>query len=949
MSIKITMKLKLSQVCFLSFLFHFILGAQNIKVEKLDIKNGLPDNSIRDIIQDKQGYLWFGTLNGLSRFDGKSFKNYNSIPGDTTSLGNSRMVKIKEDKKGFIWCWADDLKLQRVNPVTNEVLNLNKHILKNEFRAEGFKIISNGDIWAWGKNGCVRIKYLDNKGNLSSEIFNVKNGLTHNNINFVFEDKEQNVWVGTEAGLIKLTFSDKGKTINTYFENINFTSFNIYKNNIWIGTKLNGIYKYNTESKKFFPFTKVNKELNNNPILTINQFNSETLLLGSQKFLFEINLKTNKTTQIHHKNFNGISEFYNDSFNNTWIIALKRGIFKYSINSNKIEYFDLNANERIFLGDSDKLRILEDSNKNLWIGIHGGGLFRFNRQENSFINYKSNEEKTGSISSNIVLEIFEDSSKNLWLGTMYGGVNKINLSKENFTWHQPIKYSENTYENEIRSSVEDKNGTLWLGSKGGKIYCYNNSKLQYIFPEDFSLENKLKFENINVYSLYIDHKDNLWVGTKGKGLFIIKDILNTAPKKFEIIHFDTSKSKALNTVYAITQDKDKNYWIGSHGHGLAKISNPFNKPETTTFLPEAKPNQLISDYIRYLFFDIDNNLWIATSDGLSLLTANQLNTTNKHFISIKNVKNNSSSLSYNSIDHIFQASDKSIYVSTMGGGINILKYSDLENRAFKWKHLDMSDGLSSNKIFAMQEDLDKNIWISSSLGLNKYYPKNDKFENFFVEKEHGLNYFTEGCVTKLSDGNFLFGHHKGFLTFNPKQIVKDTTSYPIVLSKLFVNGTEQLPRKSKIINKNIEYNDKVELSYTQNTIRFDFSVLDYKNPEKIQYSYKLDNFDKNWSTPLTSNTANYQNLPHGNYIFLLKATNSDGIELPNTLKFKINITPPFFKSYLGYFLTLLIFGIVFFIFLYLYKRQISAKNEISFADKLNEKKIGVLYKHITRI
>ncbi|MGY5354476.1 hybrid sensor histidine kinase/response regulator transcription factor [Wenyingzhuangia sp. IMCC45467] len=930
---------------FLFFLIHLISSAQNIHIEQLNIKNGLPDNSVRDIIQDKQGYLWFGTLNGLSRFNGKSFKNYNSIPGDTTSLASSRMVKIVEDKKGFIWCWADDLNLQRVNPITNEVINLNKHILKKQFPITGFKIVNNGDIWAWGNNGCARIVYINDTGSINAEIFNIKNGLTNNNVTNVFEDFNKNIWITTEKGLVKMNFSNNQKTINTYYENIHFTSLNIYKNNIWLGTESSGVFKYNMANNKFVPCTKINNDLKNIHLLSINQFNDNTLLIGTQNFLLDINLKTHENFRVHHSGFNGISRFYNDSFNNTWFTAQKRGVFKYNIDAKKVEYFDLNAEERIFLGDSDKQKILEDSSKNLWIGIHGGGLFLYDRTKNSFVNYKSNEEKIGSISSNIVLDIFEDTSKNLWIGTMYGGINKINLFKENFIWHYPIYRPENIYENEIRSSVEDKNNTVWLGSKGGKIFCYKNNALQCTFPDDLSKENKLKFKDINVYSLYIDHQDNLWVGTKGKGLFIIKDIVNTPPKDLEILLFSSKKSKALNIVYAITQDKYKNYWIGSHGYGLAQISTPFNNPKITTYNQKNTNNQILSDYIRCLFFDDQNNLWIGSSEGLNMLTKYQLNSSTKKFISIKNIKKDIHSLSYNSIDHIFQSSNKNMYISTMGGGINILTYKNLKNKNFKFKHLDISNGLTSNKIFAMQEDSDHNIWISSSLGLNKYYPKTDKFEAFFVE-EYGLNYFTEGCVSKLSNGDFLFGHHKGFLTFNPKSITKDTTSYPLVLSKLFINGNEQLPRKSKVIHKNIEYENGVNLSYTQNTLRFDFAVLDYKNPDKIQYSYKLDHYDKDWSTPLTTNTAIYQNLPHGNYTFLLKATNSDGIELPKTLRFNVNITPPFFKSYLGYFLMFMFFSILLFTFLYLYKRQISAKNEIVFSDKLNEKKL-VYYTNIS--
>ena len=939
------MKQKLS---FIYLLLSLTLSSQNIQIDKLDIKNGLPDNSVSDIIQDHQGYLWLGTLNGLSRFDGNSFKNYYSIPGDTTSLNISRIVKIKEDKKGFIWCWSDSNNMHRVNPITNEVLNLHRQVLNKEILIKDFKIFSNGDMWVWGNHGCARIKYIDDKGNLQATIFNKENGFENNIVHFVFEDKQENIWIGTETGLVRINFSNQGRNINTYFKNKKFICFNTFENNIWFGTQSDGIYNYSLQDKTFNTFDDLNSEFVNTPILKVFQLNSKAVLLGSSKLLFEFDIQNNLIKPIYNENYNGVSEFYSDSFNNTWLVAEERGIFKYSHKSKTIKYYDLNAKERKFSGINDRLKILEDSNKNLWIGVYGGGLFLYNRHENEFINYKANEEKIGNISSDRVLTLFEDSSKNLWVGTMYGGVNKINILKDNFIWHRPIKTPNNVFENEIRTSVEDRKGNLWLGSIGGKIFCYENYKIKYTFPDDLSNSNKQKLKDINVYSLYIDQDDNLWVGTKGKGkgVFVLKDAINTPPKDLEIVHFDVNESSALNDIYSIVQDKNKNYWLGSYGFGLALLSNPFSSPQIVTYSQGVHSNQLISDFVRYLFIDYDDNLWVGTSHGLNLLTADELNAPNKKFISFENKKEDITTLSYNSVDHIFQASNKNIYVSTMGGGLNVLSNYNIKDKIFKWSYFDVSRGLSSNKVFAMEEDLEKNIWISTSLGLNKYYPKEEKFENFFVEREYGLNYFTEGCVSKLSNGDMLFGHHKGFLTFNPKYIIKDTTTYPIVLSKFFVNGNEELPRKSNIIDKNIEYENGVKLSYMQNTIRFDFSVLDYKKPEKIQYSYKLDNFDEKWSTPLTSNTAIYQNLPHGKYTFLLKATNSDGVELADILKFNVNITPPFLKSYLGYFIVSVLFGIIFYSFLYLYKRQLSAKHEVLFTDKLNEKKL-IYYTNIS--
>ncbi len=925
---------------FIFITIYLPISSQSIQFDHLDIKDGLSDNSVRNIIQDKKGYLWFATLNGLSRYDGRSFKNYYSIPGDTNSLSNSLMVKIKEDKNGYIWCWSDDENIQRVDPITNKVLNFHTQILKREVPVKDFIITSKGDIWTWGKEGCVKISYTDNSGNINTELFNKENDFPSNKINFVFEDEKQNIWAGTQQGLIRINFSDNGnRVINTYFNNKKFISFSQTSNNIWFGTRNQGIVNYNISNKDFTSLLGINDKLKGKSIRCIHQYSPNNLILGSDKFIFEYTISNNIVVAISHPKLTITTRIFPDAYNQLWIIAETKGIYKFEPKERKLKYYDLNSKERLFLGIRDKQQLFEDSNKNLWIGIHGGGLFLYNRETDKFENFRYNEDERGSLSSDVVLSIFEDYSKNLWVGTMYGGVNKINLSEKNFTWHKPILNPSNIFENEIRSSTEDREGKLWLGSKGGKIFCYKNYKLQYTFPDDLSAENRLKLMNINVYSLFIDNADNLWIGTKGKGVFILKDIINATPKNIKIVHLSTSMAEPLDKVYSINQDRNGNYWIGSLGSGIAVLSNPFDKPKFVTYKENGKANQIISNYVRYLFFDIDNNLWIGTSKGISLLPSNQLEESNKRFISISNDKQDLSSLSYNEVDCIFQSSDKTIYAATMGGGLNMLRQYSIEDEFFEWQNFNKADGLSTNKIYSIQEDSENNIWLSTSYGINKYYPVNNKFENFFVEKKQGLNYFTESCGTKSHDGELIFGHSRGFLSFNPIRIIKDSSRYPIVLSKLYINGNEILPSESGLIKKSIENENEIKLSYLQNSIRFNFSVLDYKNPERIQFSFKLENFDDNWSTPLTNNTALYQNLQPGIYTFLLRATNSDGIEMQDTLRFKINITPPFFKSFFGYVLMSVFAAIIFFIILYLYKRQISVKHEIAFADKLNEKKL----------
>lgn len=931
----------LKYLLFLFLPFYFSAHSQSVQFEHLTIKEGLSDNSVRNILQDNHGYLWLATLNGLNRYDGKNFKTYNSIAGDPHSLNNSRIVNFKEDKRGFIWCSSDDGNIQRVDPESNKVMDLQLMTPDRELDIRDFMVASNGDVWLWGNKGCIRIYYTDEAGTIEKEFFNKNNNFPNEHINFVFEDNDTSIWIGTQKGLINTRISNKGnRTIASYFNNGNFISFQKYNDEIWFGTSKNGIRKYNTKDKGFELFESVNASIKNNAIRAISKINNSQVLLGGTKFLFVLNLENRHLETISHEKLKHITKFFTDAHGNHWLLGQDKGVFRYEEATKKLLYYDLKAREREFLGIPDKQLFFEDSNANLWIGIHGGGLFLYDNEKDRFKNYRYDENRTNSLSSDVVLSIFEDYSKNLWIGTMHGGVNKINLTEDNFIWHQPAQQqTTNLFENEIRTVTEDSNGDLWMGSKGGKIFHYKNNQLFETYPDVLSEANRKILENINVYSLKIDMDANLWIGTKGKGVFVLKDIMNTPAKDIEILHFNIEKTPCLDKIYSITQDKNGSFWIGSHGYGLVRLSNPFEKPSFTCIRKEEAQNKLLSDFIRYLYFDKDSNLWIASSDGISILPADQLTAENKTFISAVNDKKDSKSLSYNQVDCIFQARNHTVYAATMGGGVNILKNFNLQEGLFEWEQLDQSDGLTTNKVFSIQEDTQDNIWFSTSMGINKYNPKTKTNEVFFVEKEQGLNYFTEGCGFKTKTGELIFGHHRGFLQFDPKLIVKDSTQYPIVLSRLFVNGNEVKPSDSGLLKKSINYENEIELTYLQNSIRLDFSVLDYKNPKKIQFTYKLDGFDKTWSTPLTKNTAIYQNLPPGDYQFLLKATNSDGAEINETLSFAIAIQPPFFKSAFGYFLIGLILAGLIFLFLYQYNRQISAKHKVELADTLNEKKL----------
>ncbi len=917
----------------------FVASAQDIDFDHIKMQDGIPDNTVRDIFQDSRGYMWFATFNGLCRYDGKNFYTYRSIPGDTTSLSNNRIEYIKEDKDGYIWGITKDGNVHRIDPSTHVVLDLFSQILKREVPIIDYIITSSGDLWLWGEKGCVYLSYSANRKDLNSEYFTNRQFLPNNTIHFIHEDRKGKIWIGTEEGLVQIDNSASNmRLVNNYLDGQSIISKHEDGNHLLFGTSRSGLKCYDNAAGSFRHFPLINEHLKTNPIYCIQAIDSTRILLGSSQYIFDVNKKENIVVRSFHSKIDSVREFFVDSRNNIWFSQYNRGIYRYDQVSQNLLYYPLEAANREFLGDLDHPVFLEDSNHDLWVGVRGGGVFLYRPEQDDFKNYLYSEENTNSLSSNFILDVFEDNSKNLWIGTMVGGINKTDLSPRPFFWHQPVKNPVNTYVNTIRAAVVDKNGYLWLGSKGGKIYCYDKDKvLRRTIPDDLSLSGRKLLDDINVYCLIFDDSDNLWIATKGKGIFVLKDILDNPDKNIDIIHFDVQRSRTLDEVFSIFQDDHGQIWIGSLESGVGLLKDPFTNPTFESFSKEK--DNLASDKTRYFFVDKSGNLWIGTSDGISFLKANQLTSEKKEFKIIQSNRGKSSSLVYNSVDCIFQSEDSSIYAATLGGGFSRLNIKNIRNERWEWEVFNTSNGLSSNMVYAILEDKDNNLWMSTSDGINRFNPATKAFENFFVEKTAILNYFTESCGVSTSEGEIIFGNSKGFLYFNPRSVVKDSSRYPVVLSKFMVNGNEILPGESDLLDKAIEFENQIELTHLQNSFQIEFSVLDFTNPDKLQFSFKLENYDTDWSIPLTTNRAIYQNMPPGKYTFLLKALNSDGVEIPEIKEFGIAISPPFSQSPLGILLIVLVSGTILFTIFFLYKRQTEAKHKITYMDRLNEKKL----------
>ncbi|MBN2521392.1 MAG: response regulator [Bacteroidales bacterium] len=936
-----------------------------LRFEHFSIENGLSNNSIRTIIQDKKGFLWFGTLNGLNRYDGKNIRVFTSEPGNLKSLSNNRIISLMEDSYEYLWLLTFDNEVHRFDPKIEEFININRIINENYSKAVICNSVletSPGIIWILlAEGGVIRIIEHKNQKDFKIDFFNIPNFIEGEVVNFIHLDKTGILWIGTSKGLI--FYNSDTSSINTtiidqghYYKGQVYNFINVCESDdmLWFGTENNGLLYYSFNNKELKNWNKrliggtriTNISLgNNNDLLITTEGDGVFYLLNSGEEFYHY---TSKQKFLHGLEEDNNYSCYADKNGKFWIASSKRGITLFDPVKHKFTYYGLNPQFRESLGDSDKHIFIEDSNGDLWLGLYGGGLCYFNRHTKQFDQYFNKPEDPFSLSSNFVLSIFEDKSKNLWIGTFQGGLNKLELLHFDFKFVQPVPDASLRIENEVRSIIEDKYGRLWVGTKEGHVYCYNFQK-EVIFkiPEDF--KNKTVYIKSSVHALLEDMNGNLWIGTKGEGLYKINGLLSSNKLKnkyFEIEHFvdNSSGQDSLYisniAVFALFEDHLGQIWVGTYNGGLNLIENPSEGVNFKYFRTEVDNNNSIcDDRIRCFIQDSDKNLWIGTSNGISVLEAEYLKSPEKMFLNILRDPANKSSLSNSDILYLYEDKYNNIWAATYGGGLNLL-HKNNETGRYWFKHYFRKQGLPSDIIFSILEDLYDNLWIGTDNGLCKFSTSGEQIEKFVADDGLGENFFSEGVCLITSNEEFIFGQKSGFVCFYPDSIKKDKRSCPVVLTGLtifderIVPGADNSPLKTSI-----ETTKEIILKYNQNFIGIEFAVLDFRNPEKIQYSFILENFEEKWNYVINQNRAVYRGLRPGEYLFKVRGTNSNGLWMEEPAVLQITILPPIWKTKAAYVFYVFLFLCLIWLIRYIVMHQLKMKHEIILEKRLTEDKL----------
>jgi signal transduction histidine kinase/ligand-binding sensor domain-containing protein/DNA-binding response OmpR family regulator len=620
-------------VCSLFFLFQSPFSyAQPAKAQFKHItsNHGLSHNNVQCILQDSKGFMWFGTFDGLNKFDGYTFTVYRNNQLDSSSLSHNYVWDIFEDKEGRIWIGTNDGGLSLYNRETDNFTNYrhnksNPHsISHNNVRCidqdqEGNIVLgthggglnffnpqlqvftryipvsgstnsisnyinevhvdSRNHLWAGTVNGLYLLRKTDHSFTHFANDPSDKNSISHNDIREIFEDAQSTLWIGTEGGGLNRLDPSSGTFVryqhdpgqpNSISHNDVISMEEDWRGNLWIGTRNGGI-------------NVLNKQTNTFTYHTFSETNEEGLNNGS------------------------IYSVYRDNRGNMWVGTYSGGLNILYRDPQKFTHYRKNIQNPNSLNNNNVLSVHEDTNGTLWIGTDGGGLSIWDRQKHQFLHHKHKKGDPSSIGSNYVIRLYADKHNRIWLGNYKGGLNRFDREKNTFVTISGDLLIKDFSHESIISLLQDKKGYIWMGTIDKGLIRYDEATHTFKqYSSDGAPRGSISHNA--VLSLFIDSQENLWAGT-AVGLNRYDEQTDSFT---QFLHNpQNTSSLSNNLVNTLFEDSSGNLWIGTNG-GL----NLYHAG-TQAFSIYKEQHGLPSGVIQGILEDAHQQLWISTNKGLS--------------------------------------------------------------------------------------------------------------------------------------------------------------------------------------------------------------------------------------------------------------------------------------------------------------------------------------------
>lgn len=786
---------------------------QDYKFSHLSVEEGLSQTVVNCIMQDNQGFMWFGTQEGLNRYDGFNFKVFKRDPQDSNSVANNFIYTIYQDQEGMIWIGTNGGGLDMFNPITESFTH-----------------------------------YPNKPTDVTT--------ISSNSVRVIREDQHHNLWIGTDDGLNLFDRSSKkfARFVNNPNDPFSLPANRIFDiledetGNLWIGTYGRGLCMFDQVSRKFsnymmsdiditrlYPSTvydDVRRRAQCNQVRSLFAFDKEHLWIGTEAGIAILNTRTH--------------------------------VFE------KAMYSDGTANS---LAEARVFAMCDDLMGSLWIGIYDGSLDVYNKATGEIQHYSPNERDQFAFASIQPKCIYRDRAGNMWAGTNGKGVQVYFRSTSAISHlrrsERPGVGNNTLMSSAILSVIEDKKGIMWIGTDGGGVTSYNRKNGQYTqYPELSTAINNA------VLSILEGSDGTLWVGTYGEGLN------RRDPSTGKIKSYTPDNQLDDGTILCLAEDpKDKSIWFGTFGAGIYRLD-----PKTDSLTQFTSDNSALpSDIIFNLYFDKTGTLWIGTRGGGACKRARD-----GTFTTYAHDDRDRTSLSNDLVYCITEDHEGNVWMGTSNG---LNKFDALTG---KFTNYYERNGLPSDNIYAVVPDDNGFLWLSHNKGLTRFNPNVQGTEKQFINYGPAAGVqpseFNQGAFGRNKDGLLFFGGQKGLNIVEINKLKVEVTPPPVLVTSFKRFGIE-IKLDSSILSKR-----KIAVTWRENYFLFEAIVLDFVDPTKNLYQYKLEGFDDDWSPVTTNRFISYTNLPGGNYTLHIRGSDSNGNWNEIGTSIAIFVEPPWWKT-----------------------------------------------------
>ena len=933
---------------------HVLCMAQpNMVIVRYTTDNGLPSNTVNCVTKDRDGFMWLGTLYGLSSFDGTEFMPYVIRHSQYSDIPPRKVLDISEDNSNNLWIRTSDNRFYRFDKTTETFHDMYTALKKVSPNLRVIKVQSmdNGHTLIYTRSKSLYEVYVDKNNKPKIEqLFDSRSAIDKASMklrsNVLGETARQVFWLGPnfEVKTVSKNASLSGKHIlRTIPVNDKATCFYHNGNCIYIGTDHGEVFIINVTNGERHKISSTAKS----SVTTVTSIGKNIFFTTADGIYSAEAKRTGKVTyfqpegKLAAKIKTEAETAFADNYGKLWLFGVNSGITMFDPSSNKCRNFHTPQEHGLL----NTVKFCDAGQNGLFILLRNGKVMRYDRSLKAMLPFAPNMTEgyvqttlpsfmQNSNPQNVFYDMSIDDEGLLWLTSTTDGLFKVRFPSNQFSFLYTSLLADDIHPSDInygiRSLLQARNGDIWIGTRRNSVYRIDS--------KTGKLKNKFTDVSQSVYHIMEDSRGNIWLSSKGSGLTKATPDAS-APQGMRFTTFRHSNADKFSIsddrVYYTFEDSKGRIWACTYGGGLNLLTTASGK---TIFINK---NNMLKNYphndlymnTREIAEDKQHTLWIATTDGLMSFDGNFRRPQDIKFNDYR--KDNNPTVVDNDILSLMKDSHGNIWLSIFGCGLNkITGYDNKRGKLLLDTFID--NGLQGNIVSTLVEDKKRRIWFTTENGLASMSEDGSHLHTYGYLDGFLHNRIEDNTAICLDNGNLLIGCQQGIVSFSPDNIERESRhDYRTFIVDFKVQNRNLNSFDPPISGCCPKYAKEIVLEHNQNMFSIEFSALKFTSSSNTAFTYILDGYEDQWHANDNSRVASYANVPPGEYTFRVKSLDGNSPEC----SLKIKILPPWWLTWWAY----IIYGIIVAAAVYagirLSLTMLKMRNEVYINNRLAELKI----------